>query len=96
MYGLGDLQVTDVLVVAAQDGNTSLWIASNLFYKGIEKNIKLSVYIVVDFESGPSFSIDVSSLYSVLLHKCMYECIQAELYNSVSHVRRPQENNLAF
>ena len=59
-YNLGDLQVTDVLVVTAQDGNASLWIASNLFRHGIEENV-LSVYCVVDSESGPSFAMDVSS-----------------------------------
>jgi len=59
-YNLGDLQVTDVLVVTAQDGHTSLWIASNLFHKEIEENV-LSIYTVVDSESGPSFAMDVSS-----------------------------------
>ena len=58
-YNLGDLQVTDVLVVIAEDGNASLWIASNLILQYIEENV-LSVYTVVDSESGPSFKMDVS------------------------------------
>ena len=60
-YNLGDIQVTDVLVVTAEDGGASLWIASNLFGGDsfIEENV-LSVYAVVDSESGPSFKMDVS------------------------------------
>ena len=68
-YNLGDLQVTDVLVVTAQDDNASLWIASKLFHHGIEENI-LSVYTVVDSESGPSFKMDVSFLYVVAQLNC--------------------------
>ena len=60
-YSLGDLQVTDVLAVTAEDGNTSLWIASNLIRQNIEEHV-LSVYTVVDSESGPSFKMDVSLL----------------------------------
>ena len=58
-YSLGDLQVTSVLVVTAEDGSASLWIASNLFRQNVEEHV-LSVYIVVDSESGPSFKMDVS------------------------------------
>jgi len=65
-YNLGDLQVTDVLVVTAQDGHTSLWIASNLFHKQTIEDI-LSVYTVVDSESGPSFKMDVS-FYRAVVH----------------------------
>ena len=58
-YNLGDIQVTDVLVVTAEDGSASLWIASNLFQGDIEENV-LSMYAVVDSESGPGFKMDVS------------------------------------
>jgi len=64
-YNLGDLQVTNVLVVTAEDGSTSLWIASNLLHRGTEEHV-LSVYTVVDSESGPSFRMDVS------LYRCMH------------------------
>ena len=60
-YNLGDIQVTDVLVVTAEDGSASLWIASNLFHESehVQENV-LSVFTVVDSESSSSFKMDVS------------------------------------
>ncbi|XP_065919006.1 leucine-rich repeat serine/threonine-protein kinase 1-like isoform X2 [Dysidea avara] len=73
-YNLGDLQVTDVLVVIAEDGNASLWIASNLILQYIEENV-LSVYTVVDSESGPSFKMDV---YHTTLKSCIKSLCQVD------------------
>ena len=84
-YNLGDLQVTDVLVVTAEDGSISLWIASNLFNtdRDIEENV-LSVYTVVDSESGPSFKMDVSLLlckYNSIIIKLCHRTFELQ-YNS--------------
>lgn len=57
-YNLGELRVKDILVVTSLDKNESLWIASTLLRKGVEEDV-LSVYALLDSESGPAFKMDV-------------------------------------
>ena len=61
-YNLGDLIVKDVLVVIADDNSESLWIASTLLRGSVGEMYEeyvLSVYAVLESESGPAFKMDV-------------------------------------
>ena len=57
-YNLGELRVKDVLVVVTHDNTETLWIASTLLRSGVEEDV-LSVYAILDSESGPTFKMDV-------------------------------------
>lgn len=57
-YNLGELKVNDILVVEAKDDSESLWIASTLLRGDVEEDV-LSVYAILDSESGPAFKMDV-------------------------------------
>lgn len=57
-YNLGELTVKDVLVVTL-DNTETLWIASTLKRGDVEEDM-LSVYALLDSESGPAFRMDVS------------------------------------
>ena len=57
-YNLGELTVKDVLVVTL-DNTETLWIASTLKRGDVEEDM-LSVYALLDSESGPAFKMDVS------------------------------------
>ena len=56
-YNLGELTVKDVLIVVTND-NESLWIASTLKRGDVEEDV-LSVYEILESESGPAFTMDV-------------------------------------
>ena len=67
-YNLGELVVKDVLVVVTDDDgckNESLWIASTLLRGGIEEDV-LSVYAILESESGPAFKMDVGFMLVIL------------------------------
>ena len=58
-YKLGELRVKDVLIVVTDDNSESLWIASTLLRGDVEEDV-LSVYAILESESGPAFKMDVS------------------------------------
>ena len=62
-YNLGELTVKDVLVVATCDNTETLWIASTLKRGDVEEDM-LSVYALLDSESGPAFRMDVGYIKS--------------------------------
>ena len=66
-YNLGELTVKDVLVVTL-DNTETLWIASTLKRGDVEEDM-LSVYALLDSESGPAFKMDVSYMYAECTHK---------------------------
>lgn len=57
-YCLGELVAKDVLVVVTPDNTETLWITSTLIRGGVEEDV-LSVYAMLDSESGPAFKMDV-------------------------------------
>ena len=63
-YNLGELIVKEVLVVVTHDNNAALWITSMLLRSGVEEDM-LSVYSILDSESGPAFKMDVGCIQTV-------------------------------
>lgn len=70
-YNLGELRVKGVLVVVKNDDTETLWIVSTLRCGEVEEDV-LSVYAILDSESGPAFKLEVR--YYVL---SMYGHLQA-------------------
>lgn len=57
-YHLGELTVKDILVVVTLDNTETLWVTSTLLRGGVEEDM-LSVYSILNSESGPAFKMDV-------------------------------------